>query len=73
MPAGNAQPGVPGLTPTPSGSLIGLMENLLASAGECAPHEIAVVVLDSEIYSPVVSNLLRDILRRAPHRRTGGI
>ena len=61
LPAGNAQPEFL-VYPDPEQEVIGLMENLLASAGECAPHEIAVVVLDSEIYSPAVSNLLRDIL-----------
>ena len=41
---------------------MGLMENLLLSVRQYAPHEIAVIVLDSEFYSPAISNLLQDIL-----------
>lgn len=46
----------------PGQEVAGLMENLLASASQCAPHEIAVIVLDSELYSPIVSNSLEDLL-----------
>jgi RecB family exonuclease len=60
LPAGNVEPEFL-VYPDPEQEIIGLMENLLASVSKCAPHEIAVVVLDSEFYSPAVSNLLRDI------------
>ncbi len=61
LPAGNVQPERL-VYPDPEQEIIGLMENILASLRECAPHEIAVVALDSEFYSPAISNLLRDIL-----------
>jgi RecB family exonuclease len=46
----------------PEQEIIGLMENLLASLREHAPHEIAVVLGDSEFYGPAVSNQLLEIL-----------
>jgi RecB family exonuclease len=61
LPAGNVQPEFV-VYSDPEQEVVGLMENLLTSAGECAPHEIAVVVLDSEFYGPAVADLLRDIL-----------
>jgi len=61
LPAGNTQPEHL-VYPDPEQEVIGLIENLLASVNECAPHEIAIIVLDSESYGPAISNLLRDIL-----------
>ncbi len=46
----------------PEQEIIGLMEDLLLSVRQYAPHEIAVIVLDSQFYSPAISNLLQDIL-----------
>ena len=61
LPAGDVRPEFL-VYPDPEQEIIGLVENLLASAGKCTPHEIAVVVLDPAFYSPAISNLLRDIL-----------
>jgi len=61
LPAGRAQPERLVFS-DPEQEIIGLMENLLISVREYAPHEIAVVLGDSEFYSPAVSNQLRDIL-----------
>jgi RecB family exonuclease len=48
--------------PDPDQEITGLMENLLMSAREFAPHEIAVVLLDPQLYGPAVSNHLEDLL-----------
>ena len=61
LPAGDSQPERL-VYPNPEQEITGLMENLLMSVRDCAPHEIAVVLCDSELYSPVVSTLLQDIL-----------
>ncbi len=46
----------------PDQEITGLMENLLASAAGLPLHEIAVVALDSDFYSPAIANGLEDIL-----------
>ncbi len=61
LPAGDAQPEFL-VYSDPEQEITGLMENLLIAVRTCAPHEIAVVLCDSEFYSPAVSNRLRDIL-----------
>ncbi|MFZ0928052.1 MAG: PD-(D/E)XK nuclease family protein [Syntrophobacteraceae bacterium] len=61
LPAGKAQPSRL-VYSDPEQEITGLMENLLLAVREQAPHEIAVVLCDSEFYSPAISNLLRDIL-----------
>jgi RecB family exonuclease len=61
LPAGSAQPERL-VYSDPEQEIIGLMENLLVSVREYAPHEIAVVLGDSEFYSPAISNLLQEIL-----------
>jgi len=60
LPAGKAQPDRL-VYSDPEQEITGLMENLLIAVREHAPHDIAVVLCDSEFYSPAVSNLLRDI------------
>lgn len=47
----------------PDREIIGLMESLLAEGG-CAPHEIAVVLLDPDTYGPALSNCLEDLLEQ---------
>ena len=61
LPAGNAQPQRLVYT-DPEQEITGLMENLLTSVREYAPHEVAVVLCDSQFYGPAISNLLQDIL-----------
>ena len=61
LPAGNTQPEHL-VYPDPEQEITGLMENLLKSVKECEPHEIAVVLCDSELYSPAISAMLQDIL-----------
>jgi len=61
LPAGNVQPERLVFS-DPEQEIIGLMESLLISVKQYAPHEIAVVLGDSEFYSPAVSDQLRDIL-----------
>jgi RecB family exonuclease len=61
LPAGNAQPQHLVYT-DPEQEITGLVEDLLASVKEYAPHEIAVALCDPEFYSPAVSDRLRDIL-----------
>ena len=61
LPAGKAQPDRL-VYSDPEQEITGLMENLLIAAREHAPHDIAVVLCDSEFYSPAISNLLKDIL-----------
>jgi RecB family exonuclease len=46
----------------PEQEIMGIMENLLESVREHAPHEIAVVLGDLESYSQTASSQLRDIL-----------
>ncbi len=61
LPAGEARPDRL-VYSDPEQEITALMENLLMAAREYAPHEIAVVLCDSDFYGPAVSNLLRDIL-----------
>ena len=61
LPAGDAQPELL-VYSDPEQEITGLMENLLIAVRTCAPHEIAVVLCDSEFYSPAISNRLQDIL-----------
>jgi RecB family exonuclease len=61
LPAGNAEPERL-VYPDPEQEITGLMENLLISVRDCAPHEIAVVLCDSEFYSPAISTRLQQIL-----------
>jgi len=61
LPAGKAQPDRL-VYSDPEQEITGLMENLLIAAKEHAPHDIAVVLCDSEFYNPAISNRLKDIL-----------
>ena len=61
LPAGETQPDRL-VYSDPEQEITGLMENLLIAAREHAPHDIAVVLCDSEFYSPAISNRLQDIL-----------
>jgi len=61
LPAGKAQPDRL-VYSDPEQEITGLMENLLIAVREHAPHDIAVVLCDSEFYSPAISNRLQDIL-----------
>lgn len=61
LPAGKAQPDRL-VYSDPEQEITGLMENLLTAVRENAPHDIAVVLFDSEFYSPAISNRLQDIL-----------
>ena len=48
--------------PDPGQEVTGLMENLLTSARVSALHEIAVVLLDPQLYGYAVANCLEDLL-----------
>ena len=48
--------------PDPEQEITGLVENMLLSAREIPPHEIAVVLLDSRLYGPALANNLEDLL-----------
>jgi RecB family exonuclease len=61
LPAGKAQPDRL-VYSDPEQEITGLMENLLIAVKENAPHDIAVVLCDSQSYSPAISNRLQDIL-----------
>ncbi|MHC1726295.1 MAG: PD-(D/E)XK nuclease family protein [Syntrophobacteraceae bacterium] len=61
LPAGKMQPETL-VYSNPEQEITVLMENLLVAAKECALHEIAVVLLDSRLYSPALSNLLQSLL-----------
>jgi RecB family exonuclease len=61
LPAGDAQPEKL-VYSDPEQEITGLMENLVMEVRKCAPHEIAVVLCDSKLYSPAISNRLQDIL-----------
>ncbi len=61
LPAGEAQPSRL-VCSDPEQEITELMENLLIAVKENAPHEIAVVLCDSEFYSPAISTRLQDIL-----------
>ena len=60
LPAGEAQP-TRLVYSDHEQEITGLMENLLIAVKEHAPHEIAVVLCNSEFYSPAISNRLQDI------------
>ncbi|MFZ2445231.1 MAG: PD-(D/E)XK nuclease family protein [Syntrophobacteraceae bacterium] len=62
LPIGCGQPAETLAFSDPGQEITGLMENLLASAAGLPLHEIAVVALDSEFYSPAIANGLEDIL-----------
>lgn len=61
LPMGRSQPDALFFS-DPDQEITGLMENLLASAARLAPHEIAVVALDSNFEGPALAACLEDLL-----------